>query len=50
MTNEISEQHGGELGYAFHTKLRAPMQRSLDAPGPETFGNKYMPFAAGKNE
>jgi len=50
-SNEISPAHEephGEVGYAFQTKLRAPMHRSLDAPGPETFGKKYMPFAAGK--
>lgn len=49
--NEISPAHEepqGELGYAFHTKLRAPAHRSSDAAGPETFGKKYMPFAAGK--
>jgi hypothetical protein len=48
-SNEIcpSQEQHGELGYVFHTKLRAPLQRSLDAPGPETFGHKYMPFAAG---
>lgn len=46
MHADVSKMANGTHGIGV-VELRAPPHRSINAPGPQTFEHKYMPFAAG---